>query len=169
MLLHFHRTNGQNGAVSVVSSHGHPSTDGLAECMVQTFKLSLRKNSNPTKQAVHEFLLMYRRTPGISGSSPSELLMKRNPRTKLDIYRDTTECVESTEVIEQDYKVGDQVYATFYATNQRTTWVPATIIHRLSRNLFSVKTCQENHIWKRHSNQLRKRTAEDAEPAIDFE
>ena len=40
----------------------HPATNGAAECLVQTFKQSMRKTSKTSKTALQEFLLQYRRT-----------------------------------------------------------------------------------------------------------
>ena len=63
----------------------HSSTNGVAEWLVQTFKKSLRKSKLPLKEAVQEFWLQDRRTPLLSGYSPSELLNGRQIHTKLDI------------------------------------------------------------------------------------
>ena len=62
----------------------HPVTNGIAERLVQTFKKSQRKLKLPPREALQEFLMQYQRTPLLSGYSPSELLNRRQIRTKLD-------------------------------------------------------------------------------------
>ena len=62
----------------------HPATNGAAECLVQTFKQSMRKYSLPPQAALQEFLPHYRRTPLDTDYSPSELLQGRQIRCKLD-------------------------------------------------------------------------------------
>ena len=62
----------------------HPSTNGQAERLVQTFKQSLRKSRLPCSQALKELLIQYRLTPLESGLSPSELLNGRQLQGKLD-------------------------------------------------------------------------------------
>ena len=61
----------------------HPATNGADERLITTFKEALRKSSKPPKQALQEFLLMYRRTPTHCGYSPSELLNGRQISTKI--------------------------------------------------------------------------------------
>ena len=62
----------------------HPATNEVAECLVQIFKKSLRMPKLPLREALQEFLIQYRRTPHLSGYSPSELLNGRQIRTTLD-------------------------------------------------------------------------------------
>ncbi len=56
----------------------HPSTNGLA---VQTFKAYTKKA--PLRDNLSQFLFQYRMTP--HSISPSELLLNRRPRSKLDL------------------------------------------------------------------------------------
>ncbi|KAL5505228.1 hypothetical protein EMCRGX_G006630 [Ephydatia muelleri] len=60
------------------------TTNGAAERLIQTFKQGLVKSLLPPKTALQEFLMQYRRTPLSSGYSPSELLMGRLIRTRID-------------------------------------------------------------------------------------
>ena len=62
----------------------HPTTNGVAEHLVQTFKKSLRKSTFSLRKAVGEFLIQYGRTSLLSGYSPSEPLNGRQIRTMLN-------------------------------------------------------------------------------------
>ena len=72
------------GIIHLTEAPYHPSTNGVAEHLVQTFKKSLRKLKLPPRGALQEFLMQYWRTPFLSGCSPSELLNGRQICTKLD-------------------------------------------------------------------------------------
>ena len=63
----------------------HPATNAVAECLIQTFKKSLRKSKLTPREALQDFLIQYQRTPLLSGYSPSELLNGRQIRTRLDV------------------------------------------------------------------------------------
>ena len=65
-----------NGIVHIKSLPYHPSTNGLADWAVQTFKHGLLKMSDGTiEQKVTRFLIKYRSTPNsVTGVTPAELL-----------------------------------------------------------------------------------------------
>ena len=79
----------QNGIIHIRSAPYHPSTNGLAERAVQTFKQSLRQISGGSiKEKLAKFLFKYRITPHSStGIAPSELLMGRRLRSRLDLLK----------------------------------------------------------------------------------
>ena len=64
----------------------HPSSNGLAERAVQTFKLGIKKQLAGTLQTkVSRFLFNYRLTPNATTSvAPAEFLLFRRPRSYLD-------------------------------------------------------------------------------------
>ena len=64
----------------------HPSSNGLAEREVQTFKLGIKKQLTGTLQTKPLcFLFHYRLTPSATtGVAPAELLLTRRPRSHLD-------------------------------------------------------------------------------------
>ena len=76
----------RNGIRHVTSSPYHPSTNGLVERAVQTFKQVMKKTTGPLETRICRFLLSYRLTPHSStGQSPAEMLMSRRPRSLLDL------------------------------------------------------------------------------------
>ncbi|GFS28088.1 polyprotein [Elysia marginata] len=69
----------------------HPSSNGLAERSVETYKSSLRKM---TRGTVHEkadrFLFKYRTTPhSTTGITPAELMFNRKIKTRLVMIHDS--------------------------------------------------------------------------------
>lgn len=73
-----------NGIRHSTSAPYHPATNGLAERAVQTFKHYIKKTSGDTLET--KFLFQYRITPhATTGVSPAELLLKRRPRSCLDL------------------------------------------------------------------------------------
>ena len=69
----------------------HPTLNGLAERIVQSFKQSMRKSNNdsiPFQHRLANFLLMYRTTAhATTNTPPCELLMGHSLRTRLDLLR----------------------------------------------------------------------------------
>ena len=65
----------------------HPSSNGLAERAVQTFKLGMKKQTNGTIQTkLSHFLFHYRLAPNaMTGVPPAELMLKFCPRSHLDL------------------------------------------------------------------------------------
>ena len=76
----------EQGITHLTDAPYHPTTNGAAERLVQTFKQVLTKSSLPPRAATLEFLMQYRRTPLASGYSPSEILNGRQIRCKIDIF-----------------------------------------------------------------------------------
>ena len=68
----------QTGITHVKASPYHPSTNGLAERAVQTFKSSMKKLTEGTLETkLSHFLFHYRLTPQTTtGQSPAELLLE---------------------------------------------------------------------------------------------
>ena len=74
------------GIVHVKAAPYHPSSNGLAERAVRSFKQGLKSiTGKSVQEKLPKFLLKYRITPhSTTGILPAEMLMKRCLRTKLD-------------------------------------------------------------------------------------
>ena len=169
------------GIMHLTGAPYHPATNGAAERLVQTFKQALRKSSLPPKRALQEFLMQYRRMPTSCGFSPSELLMSRQMRTRIDSLlpspahiaqakqtKDTTSSSGGVSKVTKQYKVGDPVYALYCGPRREKEprWVPAIIKKTLGTRCFNVKVIPRGPVWRRHWEQLQPRyaSAEDSEP-----
>ena len=79
----------KNGIKHITTAPYHPSSNGAAKRVVQTFKSAMHKivteNSNvPIKRLISRFLFSYRNTSHIqTGKAPSELLSNQNVNTRL--------------------------------------------------------------------------------------
>ena len=78
-----------NGIKHVTSAPAHPSSNGLAECAVLTFKNGLSKmREGSIIVKLSRFLFSYRNTPQTTtGSTPAELLMGRRLRSAMDLIK----------------------------------------------------------------------------------
>ena len=124
-----------NGIQHITSAPYHPSTNGLAERMVQCFKEGLKRIQGGTLQSrISRFLFHYRITPHTAtGLSPAELLMGRCPRSKLDLL--FTNIPNKMEQYQQKmippgkstrlFKIDDKVFARDFRTSGQT-WLPLT-------------------------------------------
>nr|KAG5699460.1 hypothetical protein BaRGS_016306 [Batillaria attramentaria] len=176
----------ERGITHLTGAPYHPATNGAAERLVQTFKQALRKSSLPPKRALQEFLMQYRRMPTSCGFSPSELLMSRQTRTRIDTLLPSPAHIaqgkqskeaSKTQVtpdpggvakVTRQYKAGDPVYALYYGPHhaKQPRWVPAVVKKSTGTRCFNVKVVPRGPVWRRHWEQLRPRYAseEDSEP-----
>lgn len=78
----FHNLTNRSGIKHTTTSPYHPSSNGLAERAVQTFKMAVTKLEGTMEHQIARFLLRYCITPQtITGKTPSEMLMGRKLRT----------------------------------------------------------------------------------------
>ena len=143
-----------------LTAPGHPATNGLAERYVGEFKDKLSKigdagKSNQTK--LDQFLLTYRGTYLI-GKSPSELLMNRQPRIKLNALR--AENTKQKDKVFQDnldnrpkFKQDQPLFVRSFGKGAK--WVPGRIMRTVSPRNYDVQVCDT--LWKRHEEQMRPR------------
>jgi len=77
----------QNGIQHVKSAPYHPASNDLAERIVQTFKASMKKETDGTVNThMSRFLSQYRIAPhSTTGITPAEMLPAQRPRTQLDL------------------------------------------------------------------------------------
>ena len=77
----------RNGIKHITSAPYHPASNGLAERAVQTFKSAIKRSTEGSLETrIQRFLFDYRITPhSTTGISPANLLMNRQPKSKLDL------------------------------------------------------------------------------------
>ena len=130
----------KNGVKHVKTPPYLPSSNGLAERPVQTFKDGTRKMTEgalETKLSRSRFLYKYRMTPqSITGVSPAELMFGRRLRSPLDNIRPnlakTTQQNQQPQKESHDrharireFQVGDLVHAKNYGSGDM--WMPGEI------------------------------------------
>ena len=154
-----------NGIRHILTSPYHPSSNGLAEKAVQTFKSGLSKLSGPIEERISTFLFRYRITPHTTtGLSPAELLVGRRLRSQLDLLHpdslrkaSATQDKQRQKALHQsprNFNINDKVYARNYYGPER--WVEARVIKATGPVSYVVETRSGTQL-RRHIDQLRKR------------
>ena len=159
-----------NGIRHITSAPYHPSSNGLAERAVQIVKKGLRKVTQGSIQSrLAKILFMYRLTPqSTTNVSPSELLLGKRPRSRLDLIKPhTAERVERKQLSQKkqhdlkssvrSLQVGDPVFVRNYRS--RVKWLPGEIHEKTGPVSFKVKLV-DGRIRRCHQDQIRKRTVE---------
>ncbi|KAK9680791.1 hypothetical protein QE152_g38821 [Popillia japonica] len=140
----------------------HPqSNGGLAEKTVDTIKRSLKKQLQLKKESlqhsIDNFLFAYRNTPSTSTNrSPSELIFKQLPRTKLSLLRPReAERKDNNEGkgkrSRKYFTVNEKVYA--YMTLEKI-WIPGKIVKVLTSNTYLVLV--RGNVRHMHVDHLKK-------------
>ncbi len=154
----------RSGIKHTLTAPYHPSSNGEAERCVQTFKKAMEKllkDGKDVPTSLATFLLSYRTTPhGTTGKKPSELMGRKNLRTRLDILRERIQEKKWTIPVvskgrTDKFDIGDKIWARNYRAGDR--WVPAVVKKVLGPLTYRLTTCAGNVTWKRHLDQLKRR------------
>ena len=148
----------------------HPSSNGLAERAVQTFKLGLRKQLTGTLQAkLSRFLFHYRLTPNATtGVAPAELLLTRRPRSHLDcVFPQLKNRVQQQQQRQKAkhtkpcyFAQGNLVFIrNFHRGTTKPTWLPGTVIEQDGGPNYKIKL-SDNQIVRRHADHIRNRVSD---------
>ena len=156
-----------NGIKHIFSPPYHPSSNGLAERAVQSFKQALRKTTGGSMRDRVSHVLFYSHiTPSTTtGMSPSELLQNRRLRTRLDLLRPNISgrVFEKQEKQQQyadlhskarHFEVGEAVYARDYSGKNK--WIPGHVSSSVGNVSYDVALF-DGRVIRRHVDQMRQR------------
>ena len=155
-----------NGIHHITTAVYKPSTNGLAENMVKSFKNFLKVNKEGDMQKrIDQFLLRYRITPHTTtGVSPSKLMFNRNIRTVFDLLKpkeiaDRVLEKQRKQKYYHDPKHGrnfnvdpdDRIFVRNFNSDKK--WIPATVVDQTGPLSYKCVT-EDNKIVKRHQDQM---------------
>lgn len=169
----FQRFMKENGIRHITSAPYHSSTNGLAERAVQTVKQGLRHMQGPgsVEEKLARFLLKYRITPhSTTGVSPSELLMGRRLRSRLDLlHPDLSVHVQHKQWKQKQshdnskptrhFLVGESVFAEDFTTSSEK-WLPGTV-HKVTGPVSYQIQLTNGRFVRRHVDNVRSRMAQN--------
>ncbi|XP_062380634.1 uncharacterized protein K02A2.6-like [Sardina pilchardus] len=162
----------QNGIQHITSAPFHPSSNGLAERAVQTFKEGVKKlRGGSIETRVSRFLFSYRITPqATTGLSPAEMLMNRRLRSAFDLLKpDIKSKIQQRQLKQKEnhdkttrlrrFSPGDAVYTRNYGLGPK--WVPATVESPTGPVSYTV-ILGNGQRMRRHVDQVRARHPESS-------
>ena len=159
-----------NGIKHIRSAPYHPSSNGLAERFVQTFKRAMKagQNDEPSLSTrLSQFLLAYRSTPhATTNTTPGELFLQRKLRTRFDLLKPDLQSVVTTKQATQkkhhdqhsrlrQFSAGQLVMARDFRSQDK--WLPGVIQSQSGPVSYDVEL-ENGKIVKRHVDHLRKRS-----------
>ena len=161
----------RNGIRHIRTAPYHPSSNGLAERAVQTFKESLKKlvKSSPDsiEDQVSKLLFKYRITPHTTtGISPAELLLGRKPMSRLDlVHPDVSSRVRKKQEMQKlihdqharnrNFVAGDEIYARNFRPGDK--WVSGKVVQKTGPVSYKVEF-EDGCSRRRHQDHVRKKT-----------
>jgi hypothetical protein len=166
----------ENGIKHVLCAPYHPSSNGLAERFVQTFKRAMKAGEGDGKSLNHrlsDFLFDYRSSEhATTAVSPSELLFQRKLRTRFDLLRPDTKSVVTSK--QADQKMGHDKHSKLRSLfpgqpvmvrdfRKYNKWTPGHILKKLGPVTYSVEI-ENGHVVKRHIDHLTQRMVSSAHP-----
>ncbi len=157
----------KNGILHIRTAPYHPSSNGLAERAVRTFKNAMKRMDQGTVETkVSRFLFTYRITPHSStGISPAELLMGRRLHSHLDQLRpDVSKNVEKHQMTQKyhhdshakarSFVIGDTVWVRNY-TKSGYKWLPGIVSNYAGPVSYRIRLQENDCVIRRHADQIR--------------
>lgn len=166
----------KNGIRHITSAPYHPSSNGLVERAVRTFKQGMKKQSDGTVETkLNRFLLSYRITPqSTTGESPAQLRWGRSLRSHLDLLRPDVglkvHAAQSRQKKQHDQhsrmrqvEVGDSVNVRNYSRGPK--WVPGTVIQETGPLSARIEL-EDGTVVRKHHDQVVVRPTEGPIPVV---
>lgn len=150
----------ENGIQHLKTAPYHPQSNGRAEKFVDLLKSGLAKMDGHLDEKLREFLTTYRSTPSytLGGKTPSELINKRQMKTKLDLLKQPTHSSQEVDyTLSKQFDVGAQVYYQLHQSNQKWKWIAAKVMQRIGAVNYKIELDNGRIISKAHTNQLKSR------------
>ena len=157
-----------NGIHHILVAPYHPSSNGMAERAVQKFKQSFKKLTGGTvEQRLARLLFTYRLTPhSTTGRSPAELMLGRQPRSRLDLLKpNIAQKVERRQFNQKlthdkststrSFQEGEEVYAKNFSA-YGAPWLTGHIT-KLTGPVSVEIQLKDGSTVKRHFDQIRKK------------
>ena len=154
---------------SIVPPLYHPPTNGLAERAVQTTKHGVCQiGGESVEDKLSRFLLKYRITPhSTTGTTPSELLMDRKLRSRLDLlFPDLQKTVEDKQWKQKQahdnmkqirsFREGDQVFSEHFASKNKK-WTPGVIQQVTGPVSYQIRRLEDGRVVRRHVDNVQLR------------
>ena len=134
----------------------HPSSNGIAERFVRSFKDGIRKEQQTGQtdkhEAVRNILRSYRWTPHTTtGCLPANMMFQHSIRTALHRLRPTSST--SSTPMTPKFHVGQVILTRDNPSQFHQKWEPAIVTQNLGTMLYLVQR-PDGKILKRHQNQL---------------
>ena len=165
----------KNGIHHMKTSPYHPSSNGLAERAVKTFKEEMKKCDNHDRESIEcglaRMLFHYRITPhSTTGISPSELLYGRRIRSHLDLIQPNlsshVEAKQGAQNKHHDchsrdctFQIGDAVFVKNFGNGPN--WLPGQIKKVCGPVSYGI-TLNDDWLFKRHIDHIQVRTVSDS-------
>ena len=154
----FKRFVKQNAIEHTLSLPYHPSTNGQAEVYVKTFKKMFQKCKPelPVQEKIDQVLRRYQNTSHTTtGRTPSELFLKRSPKTKLALLKPNLRNKVENKQSQTKRQVGRTTVTRTYDLYQkvkvrhmregREKWIPGTIVQIKGASSYMVKVPGTKH------------------------
>lgn len=158
----------ENGISHTTTAPYHPSSNGLAERAVQTFKRGLNATKGDSiQERLSKFLFTYRITPHTTtGIAPAQLLMNRRLRSRLDcLFPDLQTHIKKKQAEQKathdnskslrSFNVGDNVYTRDFSTTP-VAWIPGKVTKVTGPLSYHIEL-EDGRVVRRHVDAVRTR------------
>lgn len=177
-----------NGIKHMTTAPYHPMSNGAAENSVKTVKTALKKfllseHNCDINSALCDFLFAYRSAPHLTtGVTPAKLMLGRNLKIPFDLLRPVNDKIKMHVEKRQNSQVkhfkgnrelsplvGDSVLVRDFRKPNSRIFIKGIVRNILGQCMYNVYIPELQCVWKRHSNQVVKRTEPKGIPTADQE